>query len=365
MSKNTSVYLDLLRLVAAFCVFLDHSRAFVTPGLPAALASYGAEAVAVFFVLSGFVISYVVEAKEGDWRSYAVARIARVYPVAIIAIIATTVADFCGRYVNADQYALLNQQFHFYRAENLEALLRYLTFTNQNWFSHYVYGTDEPYWSLGFEVWYYILFGLIAFNPMHRGLVLTALAGAICGPKILMYFPLWLLGWLAFKLLSRAAMERNLAGWLWAASISTLILFVDKIFIRPTDVFHSWAAAQELRNLCYFYAIGVLVVVNIVSFDSFARGRRIWGAHLESGIRWAAGASFTLYLAHQPLEVLVSALFPSVGDHPALGALALAVILIVILLLAELAERRKSYFRALVEPLFNENVAERRAARVS
>ena len=51
MSKNTSVYLDLLRLTAALCVFLDHSRAFVTPGLPASEASYGAEAVAVFFVL--------------------------------------------------------------------------------------------------------------------------------------------------------------------------------------------------------------------------------------------------------------------------------------------------------------------------
>ena len=113
----------------------------MTPGLPASVASYGAEAVAVFFVLSGFVISYVVAEKERDGRSYAVARIARVYPVAVVAILATTLADLFGRYVDAEQYAALNRQFHFYREVNVEALLRYLTFTNQTWFSHYVYGS--------------------------------------------------------------------------------------------------------------------------------------------------------------------------------------------------------------------------------
>ncbi len=357
MSRNTSIYLDLLRLLAAFSVFLDHSRAFVVPELPAVLASYGAEAVAVFFVLSGFVISYVAAEKEKYWKSYAIARISRIYPVALVAIIVTTIADIYGNHVNSDQYYLLNQQFNFYKPDTGEALIRYLTFTNQIWFSHFVYGTDEPYWSLGFEVWYYLLFGLIIFCPVERRTLIVCLAMLICGPKIVMYFPLWLLGHVAFKSLTNANIERRSAGLIWVASIFMLIVFVDKIFVRPTDIFHTWPPIQELKNLFYFYTIGIIVVVNIIAFDSFAKGREIWTAWQGKAIKWIAGASFTLYLAHQPLEVLICALYPDIGGRPGFGALTLVFILAVVFGLAELGERRKSFFKSLIRLLFYSKVA--------
>ena len=59
LDPNLSIYLDLLRLVAAFEVVLGHARHFVMPGLPGFISGHTGEAVAVFFVLSGFVIAFV------------------------------------------------------------------------------------------------------------------------------------------------------------------------------------------------------------------------------------------------------------------------------------------------------------------
>jgi hypothetical protein len=63
MDKTTSLYLDVLRFSAAILVLLSHSATFLDIYLPV-LSDFGSEAVAVFFVLSGYVISYVVAKKK-------------------------------------------------------------------------------------------------------------------------------------------------------------------------------------------------------------------------------------------------------------------------------------------------------------
>jgi peptidoglycan/LPS O-acetylase OafA/YrhL len=353
LSKNTSIYLDLLRLAAAFCVFMTHSRNFIIPKLPVLLGKYGTEAVAVFFVLSGFVISYVVTEKERDWRSYCVARISRIYSVAIVAVIVTTILDYCGTYINNEQYVLLNDKFGFYRQENIVSFFRSITFTNELWFSHVIYGSNEPYWSLGFEVWYYILFGAFVFiSPKYRllGVLFVVL---FCGIKIIMYFPLWCLGFFAYKSLKLVDMNRKVAGAIFTASIIALlsVIFFRKIF-HPTEFYITFAISQQVNNFYYYHLIGVCVAINIITFDRLADGRHIFNTPQEKWIRWAAGASFTLYLIHQPMEVFTSALFPEIGNHSLQGVLALFLIIMSVLIFAELGERRKNYFKAIVEPMF-------------
>jgi peptidoglycan/LPS O-acetylase OafA/YrhL len=53
--------------------------------------------VDVFFVLSGFVIAFVTTERESDGRSFAIARLARVYSVALPALVVTFVLDAIGR----------------------------------------------------------------------------------------------------------------------------------------------------------------------------------------------------------------------------------------------------------------------------
>ena len=84
MKPATSMYLDGFRFAAAMIVFLGHVGArHVGGGLFWQLTGYGATAVLVFFVLSGFVIAYVSDLKETNGRDYIVARATRLYSVVI------------------------------------------------------------------------------------------------------------------------------------------------------------------------------------------------------------------------------------------------------------------------------------------
>ena len=103
MNRATSLYLDLIRPAAAFIVLLSHaSFRALTGGQLRVMASTGVQAVDVFFVLSGFVIAHVCAARESNVRSYIVSRAARIYSVAIPALILTAVVDFIGLHESAD-----------------------------------------------------------------------------------------------------------------------------------------------------------------------------------------------------------------------------------------------------------------------
>ena len=105
MNLAISVYLDLFRILATLVVFLSHTAGtrlagFVIPQT----VSFGAEAVAAFFVLSGFVIGYVAEAREGSPQLYVTSRLARLYSVALPAILVTLAFDAVGRFLQPDLY---------------------------------------------------------------------------------------------------------------------------------------------------------------------------------------------------------------------------------------------------------------------
>lgn len=95
MQRSFSLYLDIIRLAAAVVVYLTHSGLIVDGKV--FLGAYGHSAVVVFFVLSGYVIAYVTDQKETDWRTYTASRVSRVYSVAIPALVVTLVADAIGR----------------------------------------------------------------------------------------------------------------------------------------------------------------------------------------------------------------------------------------------------------------------------
>lgn len=65
MNKEMSLYLDLIRFVSAFLVFVYHSFGNgITGGFLWQIGGYGHTAVMVFFVLSGYVIAYVIVDKR-------------------------------------------------------------------------------------------------------------------------------------------------------------------------------------------------------------------------------------------------------------------------------------------------------------
>jgi hypothetical protein len=77
MHPGLSFYLDLIRFISALEVFLYHIG----------LARFGHEAVIVFFVLSGYVISYTAKNNDRTIGRYAISRFTRVYSVALPALV--------------------------------------------------------------------------------------------------------------------------------------------------------------------------------------------------------------------------------------------------------------------------------------
>lgn len=97
MNRETSIYLDLTRFVAALTVFLGHvSGQRLTGGFLWQFGPFMAEAVAIFFVLSGFVIGYVADSKENTPSVFAINRAARCGPIFITRAGAMTPKDRLG-----------------------------------------------------------------------------------------------------------------------------------------------------------------------------------------------------------------------------------------------------------------------------
>ncbi len=77
MTIALSLYLDALRFVAAFTVFVPHyGDARYSGGLLWQMQPYGHTAVLVLFVLSGFVIAWVIETREPTLEEYGLSRAA-------------------------------------------------------------------------------------------------------------------------------------------------------------------------------------------------------------------------------------------------------------------------------------------------
>ncbi|MEG3084238.1 acyltransferase [Sphingomonas sp. PB2P12] len=343
LDPNLSIYLDLLRLVAAFEVVLGHARHFVMPRLPGFISGHTGEAVAVFFVLSGFVIAFVAEEKEHSLRAYATARLSRLYSVCLIALAAGFVCDMITR-----RYGVVPLTDHpFYDPAYLTNLPFALTFTNELWFSHRVFGSNEPYWSLGFEAAYYVIFAAFFYLGRVRGAVIGLMLMVAFGPKVVAYMPIWVFGLLAYRYIraGRVTITKRLALAAFVATI--LAYFVVKRMLEhwAWPMYDEADLAQLVKSFVYFALVGGLVTVNIVAFRRATEGRTIFPAQLASAIRWLAGASFTLYLVHQPFFVMVASVFPKLRASPFGGPAAIVAAVILALLIAEVSERRKRVFQ--------------------
>ncbi|MBV9250413.1 MAG: acyltransferase, partial [Acetobacteraceae bacterium] len=230
MDRPTSLYLDLIRFSAAAAVFMSHAgTAKFSGGLFWQLMPLGEEAVTVFFVLSGFVIGYAVHEREASARTYAVSRLARVYSVAVPALVLTFILDRAGTMFQPSLYL----PEHGYRPDGIASqMLQSLAFTNQFWSNHVQPGSNGPYWSLAFEVWYYVIFGLIAFAPRKWVIPGVMLILFCAGPRIAVLWPMWLLGLVAYYVCSKGPLGKKTGLLLWLASLVLLLAVVGPLRTR-------------------------------------------------------------------------------------------------------------------------------------
>lgn len=319
----------------------------LTGGVLHQLGYIGNDMVIAFFVLSGFVIAYVASTGEDQPAAFVKARFARLYSVALPALALTVVADSIGRAVDPSLY---NGDW-FQDSQPVARLLANAAFLNQLWFLDVRPFSNGPYWSIGYEFWYYMLFAAAHFLRGRARIIVVAILCAVIGPKILVLYPIWLLGVLSYRLSQRAG-DQPLAGaclfLLSIAGYAALWHFhnraqiddrVDAIF-RPLDL-------QMSFQLFSKYAVGLLVAINILGFS--AMQRRVNFGRAGRLIQWLAGMTFSIYLFHYPLLHMFAALLPGSLDSRARALLLIGLVLGAIVLLAAVTERKKKSARQLVD----------------
>jgi peptidoglycan/LPS O-acetylase OafA/YrhL len=366
MNPGFSLYLDLLRALAAIAVYIFHAQHFSGKAVPL-VGQLGGEAVIVFFVLSGLLISYARK-KHEDLQDFMVARFARLWSVCLPALVLTVMSDTAGQYLSLDAYSPMQPYNWFKWAASLTANA---TFLNQIWHLNIYPGTNGPFWSLSFEFWYYAIFAAGVYLRGWRRVMCLLCLGLIAGPKILVGLPVWLLGAGVYQALRgwpKCGPRAGLAIWLGSLGLACAFSYFH-VYEGLTATFPETAQRASTQWFVNFwpasYLIGLIVAANIFGFSGFSDKAHWLLAKFSGPIRWAAGISFGLYLFHYPLMYLVKAALWSLGivDGNAFVALVYAVPFVISAYVALLCERNKNYYSLQVKAMAIRLFQPRRAAQ--
>lgn len=312
LRPGLSAYLDLLRFVAAFAVLLGHmdQDGMSIAWMPLALFSH--DAVIVFFVLSGFIIYFSTTARSSTWKQYAVARMSRIYSVALPSVLfCVLLALWLSRQPGFDP-----AQFSNYMPASVLHTVSSLLFLNKSWMNEATVPLNDPYWSLCYEVWYYVLFGVFFFKRGRKRWLWCAIAAAVAGPGILVLLPVWLMGaWLAASGRYASHWPQRLA---WLAFVGPIVLMA-LIKLTDTDLLIRSILLQQVpgfwritfsQRFVTDYLIGAALCLHIAAFSSLPAAVQVFFARHQGMLTSLAGFSFTLYLFHRPMTQLLGAWYP-------------------------------------------------------
>ncbi|MCZ4313799.1 acyltransferase [Comamonadaceae bacterium G21597-S1] len=353
MNRPFSVYLDLVRFVAAVLVYLWHSnQRFLTADvLPA--SNYGHSSVIVFFVLSGFVIAFVTDTKEKTWPSFTASRFSRVYSVAVPTLIVTLVLDAVGRVLAPEIYDYPFDHF-------LIRLASGLLMANEVWFVSITTFSNVPYWSICYEWWYYVTFAMVMFLPARIGVYAAILTMVVIGPKLILLAPVWWLGVLLYRWRRLNDLSPAVSWFLvvfsWVGIIAYHAYGVADIF---GDWFSGHIGADWYRSLTFSKWFLADYLLAVLVFANFAGTRNVvahGGAALiavQKPVRFFANYTFTLYLLHQPLFLFWSAVVR--GDPQKIWYWTIVTLLTVaaVGLLGIITEHRRYWLRSRLLPVFD------------
>lgn len=315
MASALSSYLDIVRFAAAFAVFFSHLAAnpFATGSFNLPLRPFGTMAVTIFFVLSGYVISYVIESRERSAKSYYISRVSRLYSVVLVALPLTFVFDFLGVVINASFYE--NKKV-LWDPVSWQGYLSDLFFVNEFQifqFDGVVPGTNAPYWSLSFEAVYYVVAGAIVFFRWPIWIPFCILIFILAGKTIVVLFPVWVLGCLVYKcrISGFASRVKVLVGFLISAAI--LIALPVLFVVFPFDNFgfsFPWGRGPFNRNLLQDYVCAIVFAIHLIFARMLFSDALIVNDAFRKIAYWLGSLTFPLYCFHFPLICFFAAVSP-------------------------------------------------------
>ncbi|HEY4356482.1 MAG TPA: acyltransferase [Acidobacteriaceae bacterium] len=321
--SQASVYLDAARSCAAVLVLLDHWKVifFVSyaslqrhhsiVALLYLVCGLGKEALIMFFVLSGYLISgsifRSVERRKWSWRLFLTHRLTRLWVVLLPALFLGMVWDLTGIHMHRAPLLYAGAPFH---VTTMSSTITPGIFLGNVFFLQAItvppLGSSLQLWSLSCEFWYYVLFALAYFacrkvyGPASRMLYAVLLLAGIwfVGPLVLQWFPFWLAG-AALAMLPRPTLPR-------VVRIAALLLY-PFVCVGSAIAGNRRGSSPELFGWL-FLACSVLFLWTLLS----ARQKAREGLRVVKFIRMFPRMTYTLYAVHIPLLIFLASL--TIGD---------------------------------------------------
>lgn len=336
-SPTLASFLDMARWMAAAIVFVGHLRnpLFLGYGdVPPEhrnvvvqawyfVSSLTAEAVTVFFVLSGLLVGAAGLARRQAGKfvpaDYAIDRVTRLYLAFLPALLLGFVLDLVGSRAFASvgfwdhSHPMVAQKIDtapFISMLDLDILLG-----NVVMLQHYLVpplGSNQPLWTISAEFWFYAVF-LLALSATgltkHRAVRAAAFLAigavfSVLGTGFLVLLGLWSIG-VAIGL-APAGRWRSLPA-ACAVFLSILIAArLSKNFLEASSLL------RELKN----YAVALSFAYMICCM----RGRRFaWLEKIARPNAFMASFSYSLYLLHFPVMLFLLGALHATGFFPGIA----------------------------------------------
>lgn len=304
LKENSSLFLDLIRALAAQAVVVGHSLSFFDldkyispPNFPYIQNL----AVLVFFILSGFIITYstIYKRKTGSYsfRDFFLDRFIRIYIAFLPAIVAVWILDLVNIRMGIYNYSgSFNLKTFF---GNLLMLQDYPVFRELHGITSF--GSARPFWTIAIEWWIYMLFGYLVLRVFPKRKIHFTDIFFLVLFSIVPVFNIysgrgngltlsWVFGSLAFLFISNFG---NTINKKYLLVIIFILLLFCSLRIYQVRRAYDVSLAFLLTVLFYF------------SIRYFQETEFSLNESLKKFIRFIANYSYSLYLIHYSVVDLV------------------------------------------------------------
>ena len=294
---------------------------------------FGRDGVIIFFILSGFIISWCASERDKTFAVFAINRASRIYSVALPALLLGMVVNMFTSLNNAEPLHYPFEKLWIY-------FPIYITFTGNFWNLSETPPGNFPYWSLNYEVWYYIIFAALFYGGSRWKYFLAIFFMLCVGPNILQLFPLWLMG-SALYFISRRIKLNPLFSILGVIISTASIISIKYLQLDNYADKYNYLLFSNTPQLLGDYLIGIMVLLNL----TFALNLDFL-SHTTSCflIRKLASYSFSFYLFHIPVFSLLNH-FVIHNNSLVFYMIILIISCLVIVLLAHFTEHKKNCYR--------------------
>ncbi|OIN58790.1 acyltransferase family protein [Arsenicibacter rosenii] len=313
--QSNYYWLDLIRGISALLVLLSHVRALFFLDYSSTsqnvfiqffyfITGFGHIAVIIFFVLSGFFIIGSIDKayinNKWSFRRYGIDRIVRLWVVLIPSLLFTVLCDNFGELYFPESLAYKGE-LEYLPAVNLNNNQSFAVFFGNMFFIQKIlvptFGTNSPLWSLAYEFWYYCLFPLmylLIFNWRKSINVLIYLVFILSiffliGTDIRNNYLIWLMGGIPY-FLSKVIKNNKALSYLTPVIIGMFFVNMSVVRINKLNFLFNDYTLGFVTSLCIFSLINYTMPLNIL--------KRI--------TLFLSNISYTLYLIHMPLAVLIT-----------------------------------------------------------